>query len=454
VPGGEAYDTALKNGGDLLLLSGIGPEEAVNEANRAFEFYNAWEVSMLDCVARGLPLQSLLDCAHTVFRRPMFIKGNSSWVFAITPGYDASAHPDWANLEASIQTRTADFNAVKAVSLDPEFQAVFTHKFPAIVRSPFYGGMVLRTNVWLDDKRICEIVALENGHPFNPGDTYLMYEFSQMVELYISGNKPLYATISGLSGFFASLLEKGECTPDNVKAIQHATRWAAGDEFCVCCIETKTGHESPILGVLRDKLENLPLSGSSFIYSDRIVSLLNLTRGGGYHAVRDRLREAIPADAFVWGASYEFIGLEHFIAFYRQALLVLEDAAARNLSCLTMHEAAYGILSDWLQSLPEVRYYVHPDLQKLLEHDRQNDSRYMQTLLEFLLCGGNYTDTANRLGLHRNSLIYRMSKIRELLAWPLGDTENKKLLLTSYLLLGGGQQIPAPPSSSGATADK
>jgi hypothetical protein len=231
VPGGEAYDTALKNGGDLLLLSGIGPEEAVNEANRAFEFYNAWEVSLLDCVARGLPLQSLLDCAHTVFRRPMFIKGNSSWVFAITPGYDASAHPDWANLEASIQTRTADFNAVKAVSLDPEFQAVFTHKFPAIVRSPFYGGMVLRTNVWLDDKRICEIVSLENGRSFNPGDTHLMYEFSRMVELYISGNKPLYATISGLSGFFASLLEKGECTPDNVKAIQHATRWRPGTSF-------------------------------------------------------------------------------------------------------------------------------------------------------------------------------------------------------------------------------
>jgi DNA-binding PucR family transcriptional regulator len=80
---------------------------------------------------------------------------------------------------------------------------------------------------------------------------------------------------------------------------------------------------------------------------------------------------------------------------------------------------------------------VHPDLYRLREHDRRNDTRYMQTLFEFLLCGGNYTDTANRLGLHRNSLIYRMSKIREIVAWPLDDAENKKLLLTSFLLLGG-----------------
>jgi DNA-binding PucR family transcriptional regulator len=46
---------------------------------------------------------------------------------------------------------------------------------------------------------------------------------------------------------------------------------------------------------------------------------------------------------------------------------------------------------------------VHPDLYKLREHDRRNDTRYMQTLLEFLLCGGNYTDTANRLRLHRTA---------------------------------------------------
>jgi len=436
-PEGDSFDTVFRNGEDTLFLAGISPKEAVNEANRAFEFYNAWEISLLDCVARNLPLQSLLDRAHNVFRRPMFIKGNSSWVFAITSGYDPSVHPDWANLEQSVQTRAPDFNAVKAVSLDPDFQAVFSHKYPDIVRSPFYGGMVLRTNVWLEDKRVCEVVALENGNPFNPGDTHLMYAFSRVLELYINANKALYATISGLSGFFSSLLEKGECTPENVKAIQHATRWSDGDEFILFCIETKTRQESPILGVLRDKLETLPLSGSTFIYSNRIVSILNLTQEGGYHAVLNRMREAIPADAFVWGASHEFSGLERFISFYRQALLVLEAAVRRNLNSLTMHEAAYGFLAEWLGSIPEAPYAVHPDLYRLREHDRRNDTRYMQTLFEFLLCGGNYTDTANRLGLHRNSLIYRMSKIREIVAWPLDDAENKKLLLTSFLLLGG-----------------
>lgn len=55
----------------------------------------------------------------------MFIKSDSSWVFAITGGYDISVHPDWARLENSVANKRSDFNAVKAVSLDPEFQATF-----------------------------------------------------------------------------------------------------------------------------------------------------------------------------------------------------------------------------------------------------------------------------------------------------------------------------------------
>jgi hypothetical protein len=105
----------------------------------------------------------------------MFIKGNSSWVFAITSGYDPSVHPDWANLELSVQTRTPDFNAVKAVSLDPDFQAVFLHKYPVIVRSPFYGSMVLRKRL-AGRQAVCEIVALETG-PLQSGDTHSCMSF-------------------------------------------------------------------------------------------------------------------------------------------------------------------------------------------------------------------------------------------------------------------------------------
>ena len=40
------------------------------------------------------------------------------------------------------------------------------------------------------------------------------------------------------------------------------------------------------------------------------------------------------------------------------------------------------------------------------------------------------------MGLHRNSLIYRMNKIRSIIHTNLDDMENRELLIFSYMLLG------------------
>jgi len=40
------------------------------------------------------------------------------------------------------------------------------------------------------------------------------------------------------------------------------------------------------------------------------------------------------------------------------------------------------------------------------------------------------------LGLHRNSLIYRMSRIQEIISTDLSDLENRQLLFYSYMLMG------------------
>jgi DNA-binding PucR family transcriptional regulator len=52
------------------------------------------------------------------------------------------------------------------------------------------------------------------------------------------------------------------------------------------------------------------------------------------------------------------------------------------------------------------------------------------------LCGGNITDTAKKLGLHRNSLIYRINRIREAVTCNLDDMQDRKMLLLSFLFEG------------------
>lgn len=436
VTGGAGYKTVLTNDVDLIFIPDASPIEVHNEITRCFEAFNQWERDMLMVLVDGGGLQDLLDEAHRVFKQPMFIKGDSSWVFAITPGYSPDVHPDWANLERSATNRTADFESVSTVSLDPEFQKVFLQRTPVLLESPLYGGTVLRTNVWMDGQRVCEIVALEYKDHFNPGDIHLMQTFSDIVSRYISANRSLYFSFSGLTNFFTGLLEKQECNPANLLTVREATGWKEDDSMAVAVIREHTPCESPILGVLREKLtEQLP-SSCVFHYDGGVVCIFNVTKSGGYNSAADHLAKIIPSDPFTWGVSYEFTGLERVPEFYRQALTALETAEEAGRTHATMYQAACTLISAELKEIPGLQGYIHPDLRRLEEVDRHGDSQYVHTLFEYLLCGGNYTDTAARLGLHRNSLIYRMSRIQEIISTDLSDHENRQLLFYSYMLMG------------------
>ena len=436
VTGGAGFKTVLNHGVDLIFIPDATPIEVHNEITRCFEAFNQWERDMLMVLVDGGGLQDLLDEAHRVFKQPMFIKGDSSWVFAITPGYNPDIHPDWANLERSATNRTANFESVSAVSLDPEFQKVFQQRSPVLLTSPLYGGTVLRTNVWLDEQRVCEIVALEYKDRFNPGDIYLMQTFSDIVSRYISANRSLYFSFSGLTDFFTGLLENKDCNPANLLTVREATGWKEEDSMAVAVIREHTPCESPLLGVLREKLTEQMPNSCVFHYEGSMVCIFNATKTNGYTNATEHLAGIIPTDPFTWGVSYEFTGLERIPEFYQHAIVALETAEELGRTHATMYQAASTCISARLKDIPGLQGYIHPDLRRLEEVDRHGDSQYVHTLFAYLLCGGNYTDTAARLGLHRNSLIYRMSRIQELISTDLSDHENRLLLFYSYMLMG------------------
>jgi PucR family transcriptional regulator, purine catabolism regulatory protein len=55
--------------------------------------------------------------------------------------------------------------------------------------------------------------------------------------------------------------------------------------------------------------------------------------------------------------------------------------------------------------------------------DRRSGDALLETLEVFFACNGNLSEAARRLDLHRNSLIYRLNRARELLGHDLDDPE-------------------------------
>jgi hypothetical protein len=429
----EDCSTLLRFQQDQVLLPRANLAIVHNHVLDAFRFYNDWEKELLLCMLDSPNLQNLLDVAHRVFKRPMFIKSDSSLVYAITKEYDKSVHPDWARMQDNILRLQADFNAVKKVSLDSRYQATFTETYPCIRQSPFYNGEVLHANVWLKEHRICEIVTISHDKAFNPGDTHLMNLFAQIVQRVIQANFPQYQPHSGIATFFIDMLKTESFDALNLAAVLKTLNWSENDELIVLCAAIQARYNTPVLNVLRERLAEQLKHACSFSYMGDVICIANISKGGGIERVIKQAEKIIPREIFTWGVSYEFYGLENFPAYYRQAHLVLMMAQQNNEQYNTMHQVALKMISHQIQNIPDFATYIHPDINRLRETDRARNSHYAETLFQYLLCGGNLTDTANNMGLHRNSLIYRINKIHDMIGSDLDNPAHHKILLMSFL---------------------
>lgn len=68
--------------------------------------------------------------------------------------------------------------------------------------------------------------------------------------------------------------------------------------------------------------------------------------------------------------------------------------------------------------------YVHPSIWALLEHDRRHGSELVETLYAYMQNGCSTARTALLLCLHKNTLLYRLGRIREVMGNDLSSGED------------------------------
>jgi len=426
----------IVSGADRINLPHLSPEAALNLASAAFESYGAWERELYVTLASGGSLQNLLDIAHRMFARPMFIKASSGHIRAITYGYPGSVHPLWDKFEYCARTGTVERESSVFVSSDPEYSAVFSQKKTEIVHSPLYGGMVLRVNVWQGEQWVYEIVVFANGTPFDGCDVHLMDTLLEVMNCYVKANAGRYRSFSDLQEFFSELLRTGHSGNANFLLIYNSAGWKPGDELAAIAVGTVTGQDTPALGMLRERLQQ-EMRGLIVIQTEgRLECIADIALYGGYGETLQRLDALIPAESFSWGVSYEFSGLDRIPKYMAYAVRAQNEAKSAGQSRLTMYDAACGWIARQLKESGRDAELIHPGVVRLIEQDVGGRARLSVTLFEYLLCGGNYTDTAQRLGIHRNSLIYRIGKIQEIVGSDLSSPADRKLMLYSFVLLG------------------
>ena len=79
----------------------------------------------------------------------------------------------------------------------------------------------------------------------------------------------------------------------------------------------------------------------------------------------------------------------------------------------------------------------------LLAYDRKRGSDLLKTLSVYFDTGANASETADRLFLHRNSLLYRLERIQELTGLDLKEPDARLALQLGLLAIREGENDEA-----------
>jgi purine catabolism regulator len=96
------------------------------------------------------------------------------------------------------------------------------------------------------------------------------------------------------------------------------------------------------------------------------------------------------------------------------------------------------------EHLPELHDLYTRALGALLNYDRQNSADLVSTLDAFFAANGSPKEAAERLGVHRNTVLYRLDRIREITGYDLDDaTVRLRLQLALHVHVALGDTFPA-----------
>lgn len=139
---------------------------------------------------------------------------------------------------------------------------------------------------------------------------------------------------------------------------------------------------------------------------------------------------------FFVGSSVNHLGIEKLSQAYVQAKKVTDLSERMGWINMMVRYGELGIYQLLLaiNNKEIIKQYYDEMLGKLEEHDHNNGSDYLEFLKVYLNSNCNINDTADKLFIHRNTVVYKIKKINELLDCDLSEIDVRVRLYLAVMV--------------------
>lgn len=305
-------------------------------------------------------------------------------------------------------------------------------KAPVVRMNAVYGLNTMTSTVMVHGTCLGRAMMIEHDRTFAESDAEIFALFVRLVaqELQKTG----FLTLGGPQQgpyFLGRLLDDEHPNPMSCARRMQLVGFSPQADLFVVCVRSRHGALDPRAAEsIRGQLQALLHHSLATLYEGELVALVSRADAPRLPECDEATlaRVALSNDLLV-GVSNEFHEVTDIRAHLAQARAALRYGSTYTKILDDTHvyrycEYTYMEMLDICNDHINLMNYVHPAIWGLWEHDQAHDSELVETLFAFMQNGCNTAKTAALLSLHKNTLLYRLNRIKDVTNNDLGSGED------------------------------
>jgi sugar diacid utilization regulator len=423
---------------NILFVAGTTTASLFNSVQDILSSENRYfssSAKLLESLVQGKGIQNVVDIGSILLEKPMFVRDTSFKLLAHTKDVEID-DTVWNNV---VKRGYHTYEDIKKMIKTRSFEQFNASIGPVLIRGVEKPTV---SRVWskidVNDTAVGHLVVLGHKKEFSDEDMELIQLIANAISLEMQKDGNVYNGLKN-EGFIKDLLVGNVRGPEE---IQERLKYLDGDFKTTLHILTAVFSESDYANMpkffMKDYLARMLPGSTALVHKNHIVVILSHDSDEPISRdVEDQLVEFFTENHMMGGLSNAFSDLAEMNKFYNQSLKAIEVGRHMNRECNFYHYENYLFehMLSTCSDQQELYQFCHPSIFLLREYDRRNNTSYLKFLHQYLENINNPRGIISALNIHRNTLKYRIDKIRRIMNVNLRDSKQLLLLYLSFQIL-------------------
>ena len=313
-------------------------------------------------------------------------------------------------------------------STDRKYRGILKATSPSLYRMLGTGINMLFQNLYVDSSRVGYMEIIELVSPIKTSDYLILTIIMQELRYWLKVNTKTISTEDDIGAMTYALLKDKNIPYGRMAYTLDKAGWFENDEYALLLVNGEgSSLFLPKIESYMNSLSSVSTEVGHTTFDDYLVIIVNLTKS---KISWEKLYDHISANrnpSIKTSVSIAFTPISNAYYAFTQTRVVSKlgmirhaDQNAYTLKNMTMDYLLYKIRKNQVM---EMLYPI--TLKKLMNYDKSKGTDLTGLLSIYLDCERSITKTSEKAYLHRNTVMYQINKITEIMGTDLEDSDER-----------------------------